>query len=70
MELNPLGVFAILGGVILLYSGIKNKFPQDVIREALGKPALKGPIMPSGQARKLDGVADTSPNAGTVIATV
>jgi hypothetical protein len=43
-DLNPTGVIALLGGIVLLYAGIKNKYPQDVIREALGKKALKGPI--------------------------
>lgn len=69
MELNPIGVFAILGGVVLLYAAIKNKYPQDVIREALGKPAIHGPIQPTGQARKLDNTT-TTPSTGVVIATV
>lgn len=72
MDLNPIGVFAMLGGLVLLYSAVKNKYPQDVIREAMGKPAIHGPIMPSGQARKLDNgnAGPASPNTGIVIATV
>lgn len=73
MELNPVGVIAILGGLVLLYAAVKNKYPQDVIREALGKSAIHGPIVASGTARKLDNTSDTlpaSPTTGTVIATV
>lgn len=72
MELNPIGVIAILGGIVMLYAAVKNRYPQDVVREALGKPALRGPIVTdsgtiSGQARTLP---TTTPNTGTVIATV
>lgn len=73
MELNPIGVIAILGGLVLLYAGVKNKYPQDVIREALGKPALKGPIMSNGIIKRLDNSSATTPtpnNTGIVIATV
>ena len=46
MNLNPVGVFALLAGIVLVYSGVKNKYPQDVIREAMGKKPLKGQIQP------------------------
>lgn len=44
MKLNPVGLVALLGGLVLLYAAVKNKRPQDVIREALGKQALGGPL--------------------------
>lgn len=47
MNLNPTAVIALLIGVVLVYSGVKNEYPQDVIRTALGKKALQGPISPS-----------------------
>jgi hypothetical protein len=44
VNLNPVGVMALLAGIVLVYSGVKNQYPQDVIRAALGKAPLKGQI--------------------------
>lgn len=55
MKLNMLGVIAILGGSVLLYAAVKNKRPQDVIREALGKKAIGGPLA----APTVDSATDT-----------
>lgn len=44
MNLRPTAVFAMLGGIVLLYAAVKNMYPQDVIRKALGKDAIHGPI--------------------------
>lgn len=45
MNLNPIGVIGFLVGTVLLYAAVKNKYPQDVIREAMGKPAIHGPLV-------------------------
>ena len=50
MNLNPIGVMALLGGIVLVYAAVKNQYPQDVIREALGKKPLKGSIYHSPNA--------------------
>lgn len=44
MNLRPTAVFALLGGIVLVYAAVKNIYPQDVIRKALGKSPIKGPI--------------------------
>lgn len=72
MTLNPLGVMSLLAGIVLLYAAVKNKYPQDVLREAMGKPAIHGKLFDpgaiTGQARP---IAETLPPAtGTVIATI
>lgn len=74
MTLNPLGVMSLLAGIVLLYSAAKNKYPQDVIREAMGKPAINGPLFRgngtiTGPARPLT-PATLPPATGTVIATI
>lgn len=68
MNLNPLGVFAMLAGIVLVYAAVKNKYPQDVIREALGKPALKGPLYIPGDSFGRP-IVPTQPSGGLPPAT-
>lgn len=50
MNLRPTAVFMTLAGIVLVYAAVKNIYPQDVIRKALGKEPLKGPIY-TGQSK-------------------
>lgn len=69
MKLNPVGVIAILGGLVLLYSAVKNKKPQDVIREALGKkgsgvPLAAPTVDTSSDATVVEATLPANPNPG------
>lgn len=44
MNLNAFAVAALLAGIVLSYAAVKNKYPQDIIREAMGKTAIHGSI--------------------------
>lgn len=57
MNLRPTAVFALLAGIVLLYAAVKNKYPQDVLREAMGKPAIHGPLY------KVEGSGGTVPQS-------
>jgi hypothetical protein len=72
VNLNPIGVMALLAGIVLVYSGVKNKYPQDVIREALGKKPLKGQIQPptTHSIQPVNPPATTGQGTGVPIVTV
>lgn len=36
MNLNLLGVVALVIGVVLIYAAVKKKDPRDIVKEALG----------------------------------
>lgn len=63
MNLDTSSTIMMLAGVILLYSAVKNKWPQDVVLETLGKKGsgkfiYNGtvtsitPIIPPGDPRR------------------
>lgn len=49
MNLSLPAVVMFVGGVVLMYSAIKNMTPLDVIRTAMQKPPTQGPIAPDGK---------------------
>jgi hypothetical protein len=44
--MNIVGILAFGIGAVLIYSGIKNKNPADVVKEALGQKSAKVPPKP------------------------
>jgi len=74
MDLNVTSMAFLVAGLTLLYAASKNMYPQDVIRKAMGKDPIHGPIV--GQwsvGKKLEPTANVGPlinTPGQVIATV
>lgn len=60
MNLNLVNVTVFAVGAILVYAGVKNVSPQDVVKSALGKP-LAAPNGSSGTGTPGDGPAPSLP---------
>lgn len=71
-ELNVTSMVFVSAGIVLLYGAFKNMYPQDVIRTAMGKKPIHGPIVGVWTAgKKLSPSSDTLPPAtGVPVATV
>lgn len=53
MNFSPLPVVMLMAGIVLIYAGVKDVDPREVVKNALkGKPTSKKPdlTMPSGFA--------------------
>ena len=44
MNLNTLSVVLFVAGSVLMYAGVNNKDPRDVVLEALGRKTKFGPL--------------------------
>ena len=44
-ELNVTSMVFLSAGIVLLYGAFKNMYPQDVVRQAMGKDPIHGPIV-------------------------
>ncbi len=70
VNLNVTSMAFLTAGIVLLYAALKNVYPQDVLRQAMGKDPIHGAIVgPSTYGRKLQ-PSTLSPGTGVVIATV
>lgn len=63
MNLNTLSVVLFVAGSVLMYAGVNNKDPRDVVLEALGRKAKFGPLnkklTPIAPIEKLEPVPTT-----------
>lgn len=75
-DLNVTSVAFLTAGIVLLYGAFKNMYPQDVLRTAMGKDPIHGPIVGEWRAGKkltpaaLVPASSLSSPSGIVIATV
>jgi hypothetical protein len=73
MELNVTSIAFLTAGAVLLYAAIKNTYPQDVIRKAMGKDPIHGPIVGEWSVgKKLDkpSAVTLPPATGVPVVTV
>lgn len=71
-DLNVTSLAFLTAGIVLLYGAFKNMYPQDVLRTAMGKAPIHGPIVGQWRAgQKLTPAVDTLPPAtGVPVVTV
>lgn len=71
-DLNLTSMVFLTAGAVLLYGAFKNLYPQDVIRQAMGKEPIHGPIVGVWSVgKKLTPSSETLPPAtGVPIVTV
>lgn len=60
MKLSVPGVMMLLVGMVLVYAGVKNKHPVDVVREAIGQKAQSGPLQAIDPMEQADGRSPTN----------
>jgi hypothetical protein len=60
MNLSVPGVLMLLVGMVLVYAGVKNKHPVDVVREAIGQKATSGPLQAIDPMSQADGRSPTN----------
>ena len=69
-DLNVTSMAFLTAGIVLLYGAFKNMYPQDVIRTAMGKAPIHGPIVGVWTSGKKLTPASLSSPTGITIATV
>lgn len=60
MKLSVPGVMMLLIGTVLVYAGVKNKHPVDVLREAIGRKSQSGPLQAIDPMSQADGRSPTN----------
>lgn len=70
VNLNVTSMAFLTVGIVLLYAAKSNMYPQDVLRKAMGKPPIHGPIVGEWSTGKKLTPATLPPASGVVVATV
>ena len=69
-DLNVTSMVFLTAGIVLLYGAFRNLYPQDVIRQAMGKAPIHGPIVGVWTSGKKLEPATLSPATGVPVVTV
>lgn len=67
MNLTITNTAMLLAGLLLMYAAVKNKYPQDILKEVIGKPPPKRAI---SEALEETPIANPTPTPSNPIVTV